>query len=351
MERRLAAILAADVVGYSRLMATDEVGTLDRLKKVRDETILPRMTAHGGRVFKTMGDGILAEFSSVVGAVEFAVAVQRTLNEEEGAQPEDRRLVWRIGINVGDVIIDGDDIYGDGVNIASRLEQKAQPGGLAISGTVYEQVRNKLDLSLRDLGHQRLKNIADPVHVYDIRLAEEQSPLASGALFDFDENAESQSVLAGGCLCGAVRFEVSQPAISTGFCHCRICQKFTGAPVGVWSAFPASAISFVKGAPKVFRSTPIAERGFCGDCGTSLTYRLMEPAPASYMVIFTATFDNPEEFTPAVHGGIESRMPWMDINDNLPRSRCDESKALRAAWESVGVTEPSSWGPHLPGDV
>lgn len=237
MERRLAAILAADVVGYSRLMATDEVGTLDRLKSVRDETILPRMTAHGGRVFKTMGDGILAEFSSVVGAVDFAVAMQRTLNEEEGTQPEDRRLVWRIGINVGDVIIDGDDIYGDGVNIASRLEQKAQPGGLAISGTVYEQVRNKLDLSLRDLGHQRLKNIADPVHVYDVQLAEEQSPLASGALFDFDEDAASQSVLAGGCLCGAVRFEVNQPAISTGFCHCRICQKFTGAPVGVWSAF------------------------------------------------------------------------------------------------------------------
>ena len=166
MERRLAAILAADVVGYSRLMEADEAGTLAVLKAHRAELIDPKIAAHKGRVVKLMGDGALVEFASVVDAVECAVAILQGMAGRNQDIPTDRRIDFRIGINLGDVIVEGDDIYGDGVNVAARLEGLAEPGGLCLSGTAYETVRGKLDLQVEDMGEQRVKNIARPVRVY-----------------------------------------------------------------------------------------------------------------------------------------------------------------------------------------
>ena len=168
--RRLTTILVADVVGYAKLMAADESGTLAALKTHRRELIEPKTAEYGGRVIKLMGDGTLMEFASVVDAVLFAVDVQRAMTELTVAIPEDRRIVYRIGINIGDVIVEDDDLYGDGVNVAARLEALAEPGGICISGDAYRQVRNKLDIDFKDQGEQRLKNIAEPVSVYAIEL-------------------------------------------------------------------------------------------------------------------------------------------------------------------------------------
>jgi class 3 adenylate cyclase/pimeloyl-ACP methyl ester carboxylesterase len=168
MVRRLAAILAADVVGYSRLMSQDEAGTLAELKTHRSELIEPMVAKYGGRIVKLMGDGILAEFSSIVAAVECAAEVQREMAQRNRGKSEARRMRLRIGIHLGDVITDADDIYGDGVNIAARLEALAEVGGICISGQVYDQVDGKLPLSFRALGAQTLKNIAKPVEVYGV---------------------------------------------------------------------------------------------------------------------------------------------------------------------------------------
>jgi adenylate cyclase len=176
MERRLAAILAADVVGYSRLMGDDEVGTLHRLTDVRKTLIEPIIGRHRGHVVKLMGDGVLVEFKSVVDAVECAVAWQQALAERESDTPENRRFRFRIGVNIGDVLIDGDDIFGDGVNVAARLEALAVPGGIALSDDAHRQVRDRLDLQWNDLGEHRVKNIARPVHLW--HWADERHPSA-----------------------------------------------------------------------------------------------------------------------------------------------------------------------------
>jgi adenylate cyclase len=168
MERRLAAILAADVVGYSRLMGADEAGTLTALKAHREGLIDPLIAGHNGRTVKLMGDGALVEFASVVDAVACAVAVQRGMAERNAEAPTEQR----IDFHIGDVIVEGDDIYGDGVNIAARLEGLAEPGGICISGDVFRQVRGKLDLPFDDLGEQALKNIAEPIRTYRIALTE-----------------------------------------------------------------------------------------------------------------------------------------------------------------------------------
>ncbi|MCH8924610.1 MAG: hypothetical protein IH924_00565 [Proteobacteria bacterium] len=175
MERRLAAILAADVVGYSRLMGADEVGTLAALKAHRAELIDPTIAEHNGRIVKLMGDGTLVEFTSVVEAVACAVAIQRGMAERNAPMAQDRRIVLRIGINLGDVIVEGEDIYGDGVNVAARLEGLAEPGGIYVSGEVYRQVRNKLDLGFEDLGEREVKNIAEPVRVYRLEVGATQA--------------------------------------------------------------------------------------------------------------------------------------------------------------------------------
>jgi class 3 adenylate cyclase len=171
VERRLAAILAADVVGYSRLMERDEDRTLERLKAHRKEFIDPLIAEYQGRVVKLMGDGVLVEFASVVDAARCAVLIQRGMAEREAEVPEDQRLRFRIGINLGDVIHEADgDLYGDGVNVAARLEQLAEPGGVVVSGTAYDHLQGKLDLPLEFAGEQRVKNIERLVRAYRVRL-------------------------------------------------------------------------------------------------------------------------------------------------------------------------------------
>jgi adenylate cyclase len=168
MERRLAAILAADVVGYSRLMAVDEGGTHARLKALRREFIDPTTVEHRGRIVKLTGDGALVEFPSVVDAVTCAVAVQRGMAARQLDVAEDRRIRFRIGINIGDVIIEDEDIYGDGVNVAARLEGLAEPGGICVSRTVYNHARNKVEFGFEPLGERKVKNIPEPVTVYRV---------------------------------------------------------------------------------------------------------------------------------------------------------------------------------------
>jgi class 3 adenylate cyclase/ABC-type uncharacterized transport system substrate-binding protein len=170
VERRLAAILAADVASYSRLMGADEEGTLARLKALRADFIDPAIAAHHGRVFKTTGDGLLAEFASVVEAVRCAVAIQRGLSQRGTPKASEHRLNLRIGIHVGDVIIDGEDIFGDGVNLAACLEALAEPGGICISARVFEDADGRVDADFEELGEQSLKNIDRPVRVYNVRV-------------------------------------------------------------------------------------------------------------------------------------------------------------------------------------
>jgi adenylate cyclase len=184
VERRLAAILAADVAGYSRLMGADEVGTLQALKVHRKELVDPAIAAHRGRIVKTTGDGLLVEFASVIDAVGCAIAIQRAMVRRNEAVAADRRIVFRIGINVGDIIIDREDIFGDGVNVAARLETLCEPGGLCISRSANDQIRDKLSLAFADLGEQTMKNIARAVGVFGLAandialLPEEELPQA-----------------------------------------------------------------------------------------------------------------------------------------------------------------------------
>jgi adenylate cyclase len=171
VERRLAAILAADVAGYSRLMGADEEGTLDRLKGHRRELVDPKIREHRGRIVKTTGDGTLVEFPSVVDAVRCAVEMQRAMADRNSETAEHQRITFRVGINLGDVIIDGDDIYGDGVNIAARLEALAEPGGICVARVVRDQIRDKLHYLFEDMGEQSVKNIARPVRAYGMSAA------------------------------------------------------------------------------------------------------------------------------------------------------------------------------------
>ncbi len=180
VERRLAAILAADVAGYSRLMGVDEEGTLAALKAFRREIIDPEITDHRGRVVKTTGDGALVEFASAVEAVRCALEIQRAMAGRNANVPDNRRIEFRIGINVGDVIIDEGDIYGDGVNIAARVETLANPGAICLSENAYQQIKGKLALEVSDMGVHQLKNIAQPIRVFSVRLdgTPERPPLA-----------------------------------------------------------------------------------------------------------------------------------------------------------------------------
>ena len=173
VQRRLTAILAADTAGYSRLMGADEEGTLAQLKAHRQALLDPKIEEHQGRIIKTTGDGMLAEFASVVDALRCAIEIQRGMLGRNADVPQERRIEFRVGINVGDIIIDGRDIYGDGVNVAARLEGLAEPGGICVSGRVQEDARGKLDIAFEDAGEQHLKNIAWPVRVYRVRLSGE----------------------------------------------------------------------------------------------------------------------------------------------------------------------------------
>jgi adenylate cyclase len=189
MERRLSAILAADIVGYSRLMGRDEEGTLASLKEVRANVVDPAISERHGRIVKTTGDGLLVEFPSVVDALRCAVEVQQSMAERGAGIPEDRRLQFRVGINLGDVIIDGDDIFGDGVNVASRLENISDPGGICISQGAWDLARGRVDVPLRDLGDVTVKNIARPVRVYGVRFDPRSAPAK-----DFEQAPEKRSI-------------------------------------------------------------------------------------------------------------------------------------------------------------
>jgi adenylate cyclase len=178
MERRLTAILAADVVGYSRLMGANESGTLAALDALRTDFINPKISEHQGRIVKLTGDGMLVEFSSVVNAVACAVELQRGIRKRNAGAPQDQRIEFRMGVNVGDVIVQGDDIFGDGVNVAARLESIATPGGITISAPVRDHIGNRLDLTFEDMGEQTLKNIERPIRVYRVHL---DTPAAAGS--------------------------------------------------------------------------------------------------------------------------------------------------------------------------
>jgi len=182
VERRLAAILAVDVAGYSRLMGADEEGTHERLKAHFAELVHPKVTELRGRVVKNTGDGLLSEFPSAVDAVRCALEVQREMIAHNAATPAGHRIEFRMGINVGDIIIEASDIFGDGVNIAARLEALAEPGGICLSAAAHEQVRDRLDIAFDDLGEQQIKNITRPVRTYRVALgASSRAALPVGA--------------------------------------------------------------------------------------------------------------------------------------------------------------------------
>ena len=178
-ERRLAAILAADMVGYSRLTRLDEEGTLARLRALRRDLIDPAMSEHRGRLVKTIGDGLLIEFASVVDAVRCALRVQQGMAILNTDMRSEKRIEFRIGINLGDVVVDGDDLLGDGVNIAARLERLAEPGAICISEDAYRHIKGKVEIAAQDLGEQHLKNIGEPVRAYAIRAPAATAPRVS----------------------------------------------------------------------------------------------------------------------------------------------------------------------------
>lgn len=341
MERKLAAILATDVVGFAGLISRDESRTLAELMRLEREVIGMQVEANRGRVFKSTGDGFLAEFSSVFEAVNCAIGIQRACALNARQSNSGDALILRIGVSLGDVVVHGQDILGDGVNTAARLEAIAEPGGIAVSGEVVAQINGKIDLPLVDCGHKRLKSTDAPIHVYMTQSTSGQE----GGFLDFDEDELAKTLVTGGCICGSVRYEINAPAISTGYCHCSCCRKFSGSAVNAWTAFPVSAVRFLYEEPDYFPTTPIAERGFCSKCGTSLTYKLMQPRETAYLVIHTSSLDQPENFAPSVHSGIESKLPWFDILDDLPRTRSADSRVLQEAWSSVGLPDPETWGP------
>jgi class 3 adenylate cyclase len=176
-ERRLTAILAADIVGYSRLMGADEEGTLAQLKALHQVVIAPKISEHRGRIVDTAGDGMLVEFASAVDATRCAIEIQRQMIERSADTPASRRMQLRVGINIGDVIVEGERIYGDGVNVAARLEGIAEPGGICISEDAYRQIRGRVDGDFQEIGEQQLKNIARPVRVYRLRLGRARAPI------------------------------------------------------------------------------------------------------------------------------------------------------------------------------
>src|SRR5438128_8513178 len=182
VERRLAAIFAADVAGYSRLMGTDEEGTLARLKAHRRELIDPKIREHRGRIVKTTGDGFLAEFGSVIDALRCATEVQGEIAERNAGVSADSRIDYRIGIHQGDIVAEDGDIFGDGVNIAARLEALAEPGGICVSACVQEDAAGKLEIAFEDIGQQQLKNIARPLRVYQVRSGNPASESHQAAL-------------------------------------------------------------------------------------------------------------------------------------------------------------------------
>ncbi|MEE8260984.1 MAG: GFA family protein [Gammaproteobacteria bacterium] len=338
MKHQLAAILYADVAGYSRLTELDEEETLRKLDAGLN-LLNDVIAAHGGQKINEAGDAILVEFQSAIASVHAAIEFQRQMSTRNSDLAEDARLEFRIGINLGEIMRDRSSIYGDGVNLAARIQGLAEPGEVCVSSTVYEQVAGKIDLAFDDLGYHKVKNISQPVHVYRAGHSDRPTGAEGQPYFDFDSNARDRSsLITGRCLCGDICYEISEPAIGSGFCHCRMCQRFSGAPVTAFVVFPREAVRFTKGEPTYYKSSLIYERGFCAKCGSSLIGHYYAPENSDWVGIKTASLDHPEEFAPTWHLGTESKMPWLEIHDNLPRVRCSDSPELQKRWEAVGVS-------------
>jgi len=349
MEHQLAAILYADVADYSRLTGQDEIGTHQKLNAGLS-LLADVIVAHGGRKVHEAGDAILAEFRSVTPAIDSAIEFQLKMFSRNIDLDEDDRLNFRIGVNLGEVIHDREDIYGDGVNLAARIQELAEPGGVCISSAVYEQIKGKVEHAFDDLGYRKVKNIAQSIHVYRAHfkharttvknqdLIEEVSPFLFGSGV-----ADRIPLITGRCMCGDVCFETSEPPISSGLCHCRMCQRSSSATFAAWSVFRPEAVSFPNSEPTYYKTSPIAERGFCAHCGTRLTMRYYPKEPSDNLAILTASLDRPEDFAPTYHLGIESQMPWLHMHDDLPRTRSEDSPVLHKRWQAVGVLNPADW--------
>jgi len=335
MERKLAAILYADVAGYSRLTGLDEEETHRKLDASLN-LLTDVIEAHGGQKLHEAGDAILAEFKSVTEAVTAALEFQGQMSEQNAVVAEKERFQFRVGVNLGEVIHDRDDIYGDGVNLAARIQELAEPGGVCVSGSVYEQIAGKTDRAFDDLGHRKLKNIAQPVHVFRARIAGRQSSDEDRPGWASFTREKRKPVATGGCLCRRVRFEASEDPLDVGYCHCRYCQLALGSPLGVSVIYKKSAVRFVGDEPKKYKSSEIAERGFCGNCGTSIYNTHYAPDEADYYAIRIGAMDNPADFPPKWHYGVENQLPWLDINDDLPRIRADDDPEMQRRWAAVG---------------
>ena len=340
MKRRLSAILYADVAGYSRLVRADEDNTHRKLSSSLN-LLTETMAAHDGSKIHEAGDAVLGEFPSVTAAVESAVEFQRQMSTQNAGLGDDERLEYRIGVNLGEVIHDRDDIYGDGVNLAARIQELAEPGGICISGSVYEQVYGKFEQTFDDLGYRKLKNISKSIHVYRVRLSGHPSGEEQRGLFD-RSSRDKTSLITGRCMCGDVQYEISQPAIGSGLCHCRMCQRFNSAAFAAWAVFPLESVRFTGTEPRSYQSSPIAECGFCGNCGSSLTMRWTQQ-PSEILAILIPSLDHPEDFAPTRHGGTESQIPWLDMHDDLPRFRSDKDSNLLSRWAEAGLPDPEDW--------
>jgi len=327
--------MSVDVAGYSRMMGTDEAATLASLNALHLNVFAPNVASHQGIIVKLLGDGALVTFDSIVNAVNCAIAVQDVLATQSGAQP----ITLRIGINLGDVIVEGSDIFGDGVNLAARIQEIAEPGEVWISGAAYEQIKGKSQRPFDDLGYRKFKNIREPVHVYRTGVAQQEEKSEIGWRKSLAIRAP---LVTGRCMCGKVSYESSEPPTWVGFCHCRMCQRANSAAVSVWAVFPQPAIRFPDAEPTYFQSSPFAERGFCSTCGSPMTMRYPSE-PDGILGIFSSTLDHPEDFPPTVHLGVESMMPWLDINDGLPRARSEDSSDLLERWSKAGFPDPADW--------
>lgn len=343
MKRQLAAILYADVAGYSRHTGLNEEETHQKLNAGLN-LLADTIAEHGGHKVHEAGDAILAEFQSVTAAVTAAVEFQSRMAAQNSKLAEGERLEFRVGVNLGEVMHDRDDIYGDGVNLAARIQELADPGGICVSATVYEHVNGKIDQVFDDLGHRKVKNIARPIHVYRARHSSVPSRVdrQKGFFVERDE-IDRSSLTTGRCMCGEVSYEIYQPAIDTAVCHCRMCQRANSAPFVAWAIFPLEAVRFTNSQPKYYKSSPIAERGFCANCGSGLTLRYYVPEPSDVLGILAASLDHPENFAPAAHWGTESQMHWVDMHDDLPRVRLVDSPDLRKRWEAAGVPDSADW--------
>ncbi|MGI9317783.1 MAG: GFA family protein [bacterium] len=357
MKRQLTAILYADAVGYSRHTDLNEESAHAQLNSSLDLLIQLIERTEGKKVHEA-GDAILAEFPSIVSAVQTAIDFQKQMATQNNSRSSDNRFEFRVGVNLGDVIHDRGDIYGDGVNLAARIQELAEPGGIAISGAAFEQTKATIIQPFHDLGYQKLKNISEPVHVYSLDISDIEGATHPAAFLNasikgqplFDLNgveSESTSTNSGSCLCGQVSYEISEPQVGAGFCHCRICQRALGAPINAWVAFPDRAVHFWQRKPTYYQSSVIAERGFCPNCGTSLTYRMLKPSLSDYLILCIATLNNPGNIAPVWHGGVESQLPWLNLHDDLPRMQTKDSPSLRNAWASVGLDDPDKWMPKI----